>query len=123
MRTHTTLSASDLRRAANLKEQIETLQAQLTKCLGGRYARNGFAPNLGQQGQMRSRKSKGGKTVVDCILEAMNSGKAMSIQEIMSAASRIRGESISPGLLSVTLAQLKKAKRIANPDRGQYRKP
>jgi hypothetical protein len=46
----------------------------------------------------------------------------MSIKEIIAAASTIRGRAISPGLMSFTLAQLKKAKRVVNPDRGQYRK-
>jgi hypothetical protein len=61
--------------------------------------------------------------VVDCVLEALNSGNAMSIQDISRAASNIRGKSISPGLMGVTLAYLKKRKRIANPARGQYRRP
>lgn len=91
------LSATDLRRAADLKEQIEALQAQLNNGLGGGYAGNGFAPNRIKPGPRRGRKSKGGKTVVDCVLEALNSGKAMSIREIISAASKIRGRAISPG--------------------------
>ena len=125
MTTLTNLTASDLRRAADLKEQIEALQAQLNNCLGGGggHAGNGFVPNRSQPTPRRGRTSKGSKTVADCILEAMKSGKAMSIQDIVSAASRIRGRAVSPGLMSVTLAQLKKAKRIANPARGQYRKP
>ncbi len=122
MTTLTNLSASDLRKAADLKEQIEALQAQLNDCLGGSYAGNGFAPNRTQRVSGPGRKSKGGKTVVDCVLEALNSGNAMSIQDILRAASNIRGKSISPGLMSVTLAYLKKRKRIANPARGQYRK-
>jgi hypothetical protein len=123
MTTLTNLSASDLRKAADLKEQIETLQAQLDDCLGGGYAGNGFAPTRTQQVSRPGRKSKGGKTVVDCVLEALNSGNAMSIQDISTAASNIRGKSISPGLMGVTLAYLKKRKRIANPARGQYRRP
>ena len=122
MRTLTNISSNDLRRAADLKEQIEALQAQLKKCLGTGYAGNGFAPNQEQSGPRRGKKSKGGKTVVDCVLEALNGGNAMSIKEILSAASNIRGKSISPGLMSVTLAYLKKKKRIANPARGQYRR-
>ena len=122
MTTLTNLSASDLRKAADLKEQIEALQAQLTDCLGGGYVGSGFASTRSQPVPKRGRKSKDGKTVVDCVLEALNSGNAMSVQDILRAASNIRGKSISPGLMSVTLAYLKKRKRIANPARGQYRK-
>lgn len=123
MRTLINLSASDLRKAADLKEQIEVLQGQLNNCLGAGFVGNGFATNRSQEAPRRGRKSRGGKTVADCILEAMNRGNAMSIQDIINAASKIRGKAISRGLMSFTLAQLKKAKRVANPERGQYRKP
>ena len=122
MTTLTSISASDLRKAADLKEQIEALQTQLNNCLGGGLVGNGFAPNRSKTALRRGRKSKNAKTVVDCVLEALNSGNAMSIQDILSAASNIRGKSISSGLMSVTLAYLKKKRRIANPARGQYRK-
>lgn len=122
MITLTSISASDLRKAADLKEQIEDLQTELSNCLGGGVVGNGFAANRSRVGPRRGRKLKGGKTVVDCVLEALNGGNAMSIKEILSAASNIRGKSISPGLMSVTLAYLKKKKRIANPARGQYRR-
>jgi hypothetical protein len=122
MTTLIDLSASDLRKAANIKEKIEALQAQLNECLGGSYAGNGLDPIPSQLSPRRGRKSKGGQTVVDCVLEALKSGNAMSIRDILSAASNVRGKSISPGLMSVTLAYLKKKKRIANPARGQYRK-
>ena len=122
MTTLTNLSASDLRRAADLKEQIEALQTQLNNCLGGGLVGNGFAPDQSRPAMRRGRKPKGGKTVVDCVLEALNDGNAMSIRDIISAASKIRGKAISPGLMSVTLAYLKRKKRIANPERGQYQK-
>lgn len=121
MATLINLSATDLRKAADLKEQIEALQAQLEECLGGK-AETGLAPGLLQSGSVRNRKSKGSKTVVDSILEALNGGQVMSIGDIKSAASKIRGKPISPGLMSVTLAYLKRKKRIENPDRGQYRR-
>ncbi len=122
MTTLINLSPSDLRKAAAIKEQIEALQTQLNNCLSGCAVGNGFAANWRQVGSGRGRKLKGGKTVVDCVLEALNGGNAMSIKEILSAASNIRGKSISSGLMSVTLAYLKKKKRIANPARGQYRR-
>lgn len=122
MTTLINLSASDLRKAADIKEQIEALQAQLNDCLGGGYVGNGLDPIPSQLSLRRGRKSKGGQTVVDCVLEALNSSNAMSIQDILGAASKIRGKGISRGLMSVTLAYLKKKKRIANPARGQYRK-
>jgi hypothetical protein len=116
------ISSGDLRKAADLKEQIEGLRAQLNDCLGGVLVGNGgFAANRSQPTPRRGGKSKSGKTVADCILEAMKRGNAMSIQDIISGASKIRGKAISRGLMSFTLAQLKKAKRIANPARGQYR--
>lgn len=117
------LSATDLRKAADLKEQIETLQAQLNACLGGGHAENGFVSNLSQRVTRRGKRAKHGKTVADCVLAAMNGGNVMSIQDIISEASKIRGTTISRALMSFTLAQLKKAKRVANPARGQYRKP
>jgi hypothetical protein len=119
MTTLTNLSASDLRRAAEIKDQIEVLQAQLNTCLGGGY---GFDPNRSQRTTRRDKRAKRGETVADCVLEAMNNGSDMSIQDIITAASKIRGKPISRALMSFTLAQLKKAKRIANPARGQYRK-
>ncbi|HEV2246175.1 MAG TPA: hypothetical protein VGW37_05940 [Terriglobia bacterium] len=122
MTTLTNLPASDLRKAADLKEKIEALQAQLNDCLGGSDAGNHFAPKRSQRLSRPGGKYKGGKTVVDCVLDVLNSGNTMTIQDILRAASNIRGKSISPGLMSVTLAYLKKRKRIANPARGQYRK-
>lgn len=126
------LSPKDLRRAADIKEQIEALQGQLNSCLAGGsvgsgfgagrtakrggYVGNGFAPRL-KRGRMT-----GGKTVADSILEALSSGNPMPVSEIIRAASTIRGRAISPGLMSVTLAQLKKTKRVANPARGQYQR-
>lgn len=121
MTTVLNLSASNLRKAADIKEQIEALQAQLNDCLGGGHTGNGLALS-GKPNARRGRKAKGGKTVVDCVLEALASGNSISVREIRTAASKIRGTSISSGLLSVTLAHLKKAKRIANPIRGEYRK-
>jgi hypothetical protein len=120
MTTVINLSASDLRKAADIKERIEALQAQLTDCLQGDAGNS--QTRSGQPSRRRGRKPKGGKSVVDCVLEALNGGNAMSIQDILSAASKIRGKDISRGLMSVTLAYLKKKKRIANPARGQYRK-
>jgi hypothetical protein len=122
MTTLINVSASDLRKAADIKEQIEALQAQLNECLGGGYVGNGLAPSPSQLSPRRGRKPKGGKSVVDCVLEVLNSGNVMSIQDILGASSKIRGKDISRGLMSVTLAYLKKKKRIANPARGQYRK-
>lgn len=122
MTTLTNLSASDLRKAADLKEQIEALQLQLNNCLDGGYVGNGFALNRSPGATRRGKGAKGGKTVADCVLEATNNGNVMSIQTIIDAASKIRGKAISRALMSFTLAQLKKAKRIANPARGQYRK-
>jgi hypothetical protein len=151
------LSASDLRRAAEIKDQIEALQSQLSALLAGdtlapakrKYPRIADTANgapvkkfhwtqtpegkakmarlmsarwkTRKSGQPRG-KAKGGKTVAACILEALGGGATMPIKAITAAASKLRGKKISPALMSFTLAQLKKAKQVANPERGQYRK-
>ena len=116
------LSASDLRRAAAMKDQIENLNRRLNACLGGGYSGNGFrsAPSAAP-GRTRHKPAKGGKTVADSILEAL--GRAtVPVKKLLIRASQIRGKAISPGLLSYTLVQMKKAGQIKNPERGQYRK-
>lgn len=118
----TQLSASDLRRAADLKELIENLQKQLTACLSGGDTDAPFPTRRQRQKAGRNRRSaKGGKTVSDCILDALGD-ETLPIRRIIIRASQIRGKPISPGLLSFTLAQLKKSNQVANPARGQYKK-
>ena len=122
MTTLAELSASDLRRAAAIKDQIEDLQRRFNACLGGGYTGNGFRPApSAAPGRTRRKTAKGGKTVSACILAALGNG-TVPVKKILIRASQIRGKAISPGLLSYTLVQMKKSGQIKNPERGEYRR-
>ncbi len=115
------LSAADLRRAADIKETIEALEKELIACLGG-YTGSESRQARGMALGRKQGNTRGGKTVAACILEALARGGTVGIKEIAAAATKIRGKAISPMMMSYTLAQMKKAGQVRNPERGQYRK-
>ncbi len=63
-----------------------------------------------------------GLTVKEAVLKALESGEAMSKQEIAKRVSVLRGKEVKPRSLDPRLNEMKsKDKTIANPDRGMYR--
>lgn len=105
------ISASDLRRAAAIREKIDILYRQLDACLGTEHG-NGLAPARTAPAHRQSKgKAKGGKvTVADAILQSLGPD-TLPIKKIIIRASQIRGKAISKGLLSFTLAQMRRRGR------------
>jgi len=66
----TNLSASDLRRAAAIKDKIESLQAELTKVLGGREVGNGSAASPTGKKTGRRKMSAAGRAKIAAAAKA-----------------------------------------------------
>lgn len=73
----TNISASDLRRAADIQDEIESLQGELNKILGGTDAGNGV-------------KRRGRKPKVDGDVDRFKEDRGMKPKRKMSAAGRAK---------------------------------
>lgn len=91
MRIIADLSASDLRRAADLKEQIEGLQPEFHACLIGAGVGDRSALQRAAKPVQKQSKPTNGITVVRCVLDVLSDQSAMSIKEILAAASELTG--------------------------------
>jgi hypothetical protein len=123
MNSFANIPASDLRRAADIKDQIETLQDQLNGILGDPLGNGRLRPARPSPiHRPRRGNAKSGKTVAECVLESIGAGETVPIRKLIIRASQIRGKAISRALMGFTLAQMKKAKQLVNPLRGHYRR-
>ena len=119
------LSPQQLRKAADIKERIDALQAELNELLGA--AEGSEAPSKPRVAGSQRRKAhpslKGDAklTIQAAVLEALGSGEAMSKREIAKRVSVLRGKKTNPDSLNPTLDEMKREDRtILNPERGMY---
>ncbi len=119
------LSPQQLRKAADIKERIDALQAELNELLGA--AEGSEAPSKPRVAGSQRRKAhpslKGDAklTIQAAVLEALGSGEAMSKKEILQRVSALRGENTNAESLRLRLYEMKaKDKTITNPQPGFY---
>jgi hypothetical protein len=107
------LSVVQLRRAAELKEQIDGLNDELAAILGGEI------PVPFNKGPKTKRNGK--LTVGSAIVEALRAnGGVMDKTALLKAASALKGSKINEGSFNGEVQKLKGSKSITSPGRGQF---
>jgi len=111
-----TLSVVQLRRAAQLKEQLDILNNELAAVLGGANV----APSAPSAAGAKFKRN-GKLTVGSAIVEALRAnGGVMNKAELLKAASALKGSKINEGSFNGEVQKLKGSKGIVSPGRGQF---
>ena len=110
-----TLTVSQLRRAADLKEQIDGLNDELAAILGGEEV---SAPVTKSTPKV---KRNGKLTVGSAILEALKAnGGVMDKTALLKAATALKGSKINEGSFNGEVQKLKGTGAVKSPGRGQF---
>jgi hypothetical protein len=112
------LSSVALRKAADIKEQIERLERELNGLLGtsGPAETTGGVTRLGRATQ--GSRLTSGLTIKSAILRALEAGVS-DVSTITSRVLALKGKA-SQAAIYQGLFSLKKDGKISNPARGQY---
>jgi len=117
MNSLTALSPSTLRKAADIKEQIEKLQRRLNDLLGRPDSGDIVEPGKKHRGT-RGGRAKTSLTINAAILQTLEAGPS-NVATIADGVIALRGKASKPAI-SQGLAMLKKEGKISNIARGQY---
>ncbi len=136
------LSSQQLRRAADLKERIDALQDELNELVDAAEAvpmeapaRRGVASRRKSRGQGRAAqgappvgtrrsgpRADGQLSTKAAVLKVLESGKAMTKNEIIQRISALRGGKINAESLHSRLYEMKtKDRTIVSPEPGVYK--
>jgi hypothetical protein len=111
-----TLTVSQLRCAADLKEQIEALNSELSAILGG----DDLTPSAPSTSGPKVKRN-GKLTVGSAILEALKAnGGIMDKSALLKAATGLKGSKINEGSFNGEVQKLKGNGGIKSPGRGHF---